>query len=68
MNFGSAEGEPVSRVYKQALEKAQEQLGPEASQLAWAEGQQMTLEQAIALATENENSHSPPNGLSAISD
>ena len=55
MNFGGAESEPVFRVYKQALEKAQAQLGPAAFQVAWAEGQQMTIEQALALATDNES-------------
>jgi len=59
MNFGSAEREPVSRVYRQALAKAQAQLGPAAFQAAWAEGQQMTMEQALALATENESEDSP---------
>jgi predicted ATPase/class 3 adenylate cyclase len=55
MMFGIAEGDPVFRVYKQALEKARAQLGPAAFEAAWAEGQQMTLEQALALATENES-------------
>jgi predicted ATPase/DNA-binding XRE family transcriptional regulator len=55
MNLGSAEGDPIFRVYKQALEKAQAQLGAVAFQAAWVEGQQLTLEQAIALATENES-------------
>ena len=49
---------PMVKVYKQALEKAQTQLGPAAFQAAWAEGQQMTMEQAIALATENESEDS----------
>ena len=49
------ESDPTSIVVRQALEKAQAQLGPAAFQAAWAEGQQMTLEQAIALATENED-------------
>ena len=40
-------------IWKQTLEKAQAQLGP-AFQAAWAEGQQMTIEQALALATEEE--------------
>jgi predicted ATPase/class 3 adenylate cyclase len=60
IEFSSAEGEPSIKVYKQALEKAQVQLGPEAFQAAWTEGQQMTLEQAIALATENESEASQP--------
>ena len=40
---------------RRAIEKAQAQLGLEAFQAAWAEGQQMTMEQAITLATENES-------------
>lgn len=55
MNFASAEGEPIFRVYRQALEKAQAQLGLGAFQEAWTEGQQMTMEQALALATEDED-------------
>jgi predicted ATPase/DNA-binding SARP family transcriptional activator len=47
----SAEGDPFVLVYKQALDKAQAQLGPTAFEAAWAEGQQMTMEQALALAT-----------------
>jgi tetratricopeptide (TPR) repeat protein len=43
--------EPTSALMKRALERAQAQLGPAAFQAAWAEGQQMTLEQALALAT-----------------
>jgi predicted ATPase/DNA-binding SARP family transcriptional activator len=49
----SAEGEPLLMVYRQALDKAQAQLGLAAFEAAWAEGQQMTIEQAIALATED---------------
>jgi len=56
----SAESDPFIMVYKQALEKAQAQLGPAAFEAAWAEGQQMTLEQAIALATENEGEDPQP--------
>jgi len=48
------ESDPTSLVVRQALAKAQAQLGPAAFQAAWTEGQQMTMEQAIALATENE--------------
>jgi tetratricopeptide (TPR) repeat protein len=55
LNLGSAEGEPVFKVYKQALEKTEAQLGPAAFQAAWTEGQQMTMEEALALATENES-------------
>jgi hypothetical protein len=43
-------------VYKQALDSARSQLGPAAFQTAWAEGQQMTMEQALALATQDEDS------------
>jgi non-specific serine/threonine protein kinase len=60
MNFGGAEGEPVFRVYRQALAKAEVQLGLESFQAAWAEGQQMTMEQALALATANESEDSQP--------
>jgi predicted ATPase/DNA-binding XRE family transcriptional regulator len=55
----SGEDNPLVLVYKQALEKAQAQLGPAAFEAAWAEGQQMTPEQALALATENGNDDSP---------
>jgi predicted ATPase/DNA-binding XRE family transcriptional regulator len=50
---------PFLIVFKQVLDKAQAQLGPEAFQAAWAEGEQMTLEQALALATENEGEDLP---------
>ncbi len=45
---------PGFMVFPQALEKAQAQLGPAAFQATWAQGQQMTMEQALALATEDE--------------
>jgi predicted ATPase/transcriptional regulator with XRE-family HTH domain len=51
----NVEGEPVFMAYKQALEKAQAQLDQAAFEAAWTEGQRMTLEQALALATENES-------------
>jgi hypothetical protein len=51
--------DPSIIVLRQAVAKAQAQLGPAAFQAAWAEGQQMTIEQAIALATENEGEDSP---------
>jgi predicted ATPase/class 3 adenylate cyclase len=65
-----SEGEPTMIVLRQALEKARTQLGPEAFETAWTEGQQMTTEQAIALATENNNEDSqlPQAGLGPISD
>jgi tetratricopeptide (TPR) repeat protein len=53
MDLLSAEGDPMTRVYMQALEKAQAQLDPVAFQAAWNEGQHMTVEQALALATED---------------
>jgi predicted ATPase/class 3 adenylate cyclase len=46
-------------ILKQVLEKAQAQLGPAAFEAAWAEGQQMTMEQALALATEDKDSQNP---------
>ncbi len=51
------EEDPTIRVLRQALENAQAQLGPAAFEAAWAEGQQMTTEQALALATEEESAH-----------
>jgi hypothetical protein len=53
------EGGPFVMVYKQALEKAQAQLGPAAFEAALQEGRAMTMEQAIALVTENGNEDSP---------
>jgi tetratricopeptide (TPR) repeat protein len=53
-----SEDEPTSMLMNRALEKVREQLGPEAFQAAWSEGQQMTMEQALALATENEGEDS----------
>jgi predicted ATPase/DNA-binding SARP family transcriptional activator len=55
IDLTGAEGEPSVKVYKQALEKAQRQLGPAAFEAAWTAGQQLTVEQAIALATEDES-------------
>jgi predicted ATPase/transcriptional regulator with XRE-family HTH domain len=55
MKLTGGEGGPFVMVYNQALEKAQAQLGPEAFESAWAEGQQMTMEQAIAFATEDKS-------------
>jgi len=54
MDF-NVEGEPTYRVIQQALERARAQLGPAAFEAAWTAGQQLTLEQAIALATEDES-------------
>jgi predicted ATPase/class 3 adenylate cyclase len=58
-NLIGGEDNPFAMLFKQALEKAQTQLGPAAFAAAWAEGQQMTAEQALALATENEDEDSP---------
>ena len=55
----SAEGDPFIIVYKQTLEKAQAQLGPAAFEAAQQEGRGLTMEQALALATENEGSQLP---------
>jgi tetratricopeptide (TPR) repeat protein len=52
------EGDALTKVIRRGLEKAQTQLGLAAFQAAWTEGQQMTPEQAIALATENEGEDS----------
>ena len=60
---GQGEGgrSPGLIMFKQVLDKGQAQLGPAAFQAAWAEGQQMTPEQALALATEYESEdHSLP--------
>jgi tetratricopeptide (TPR) repeat protein len=55
----SAEGEPSIKVYKQALGRARTQLGPSAFETAWAEGRQLTVEQAMALATEDDSQDAP---------
>ena len=52
MMLPTVEGSPIVKVYKQALERAQMQLDPVTFEAAWAEGQQMTLEEALAVATE----------------
>jgi predicted ATPase/DNA-binding XRE family transcriptional regulator len=54
MGVNPGEGEAVMKAVRQVLQKAQAQLGPAGFEAAWAEGKQMTLEQAISLATENE--------------
>jgi len=62
INLLDLEGEgsraPGFIIFKQPLERAQAQLGPAAFQAAWAEGQQMTPEQALALATGDEDEDS----------
>jgi non-specific serine/threonine protein kinase len=55
IDVNPGEGDAVMKVVRQVLENAQAQLGPEAFQAAWTEGQQMTMEQALALATEKES-------------
>jgi hypothetical protein len=57
--FKMPEGDPSTMVIRQALEKARAQLGDVTFQAAWAEGQQMTMEQALALAAETVNSQLP---------
>jgi tetratricopeptide (TPR) repeat protein len=70
MKLTGDEGGPFVMVYQQALEKAQAQLGPEAFEAAQQEGRALTLEQAVTLATENNNEDSqlPRAGLKPISD
>jgi hypothetical protein len=51
----SSESDPIGKLVRQALEMAKAQLGPAAFQAAWADGQQLTVAQALALATENES-------------
>jgi predicted ATPase/class 3 adenylate cyclase len=51
----AGEGGPSFSIIEQILEKAREQLGPTAFATAWAEGQQLTPEQALALATEDDS-------------
>ena len=46
--------EPTSMLMKRALERAQAQLDPAAFQAAQQEGRAMTMEQALALATEDD--------------
>jgi predicted ATPase/class 3 adenylate cyclase len=52
------EDNPFAMLFKQALEKARVQLGPAAFEAAQQEGRAMTMEQALALATENEGEDS----------
>jgi predicted ATPase/DNA-binding SARP family transcriptional activator len=65
----SDESERDLMVLKQALERAQ-QLDPAAFEAVRAEGQQMTLEQALALATENasQDAQLPGSGLGPSSE
>ncbi len=51
----SAWGGPLLMIYNQALEKARSQLDPATFEAALQEGRAMTLEQALALATEDES-------------
>jgi non-specific serine/threonine protein kinase len=48
-------GGPSSMIFGQTLEKARAQLGAAAFETAWAEGERMTLVQALVLATEDES-------------
>ena len=57
--FKPGEDDAVMKVMRQVLEQAQAQLGPEAFQAAWAEGQHMTLEQAFVFATEHDSEAAP---------
>jgi hypothetical protein len=59
-NLSATQNSPLVRLQNQALQKARAKLGPEAFEAAWAEGQQMTMNQALALATEGEEVLSPP--------
>ncbi len=65
----SDESERDVMVLRQALERAQ-QLDPAAFEAARAEGQQMTMEQALALATENasQDAQLPGSGLGPSSE
>jgi hypothetical protein len=53
VDMASMESDPLAKLAMQALEKAKAQLGPAAFQVAWADGQQLTVEQALALAMED---------------
>jgi predicted ATPase/class 3 adenylate cyclase len=56
-------GAPSGMILGQALEKARAQLGEAAFAAAWAEGEALTLEQALALALEQDGEEAPlPNG------
>ena len=57
--------DPFFKAFKQAQEMARVQLGDAAFQAAWAEGQQMTPEQALALAMEDEDRDSLPKSESS---
>jgi hypothetical protein len=50
---------PSFMILGQAQQKARAQLGTAAFDLAWAEGQQLTPEQALALATEDDSVTAP---------
>src|SRR5262249_45363202 len=63
--FKASESDVVTKVFRQALEKSRAQLGPAAFQAAQAEGQQMTIGDALALMTEieREDSQHPEAGI-----
>jgi hypothetical protein len=52
-------GGPAFMMLRQARDTARAQLGPVAFESAWAAGQQLTSQQAIALATEIETADAP---------
>jgi predicted ATPase/class 3 adenylate cyclase len=53
VEMASMEDDSMAKLVMQALEQAKAQLGPAAFQAAWADGQQLTVERALALATED---------------
>jgi predicted ATPase/DNA-binding SARP family transcriptional activator len=55
----AGQDDSIMKAVRQILEKARAQLGSAAFQAAWTEGQQMTMEQALALATENDSEAAP---------
>jgi predicted ATPase/class 3 adenylate cyclase/DNA-binding XRE family transcriptional regulator len=55
----SSESDPMGKLFRQALEKAKTQLGPAAFQAAWAHGQRLNVEQALALATSDADADAP---------
>jgi non-specific serine/threonine protein kinase len=62
MNMLTVEDDPIVKLIRQALEEAKARLGPAAFQAAWAEGQQMTVEQALALASDSLETITPAAG------
>jgi predicted ATPase/class 3 adenylate cyclase len=63
------EGDALTKVVRQGLEKARAQLGPAAFEVALHEGRALTPEQAVALAADNnEDSQITQAGVRPISD